>query len=137
MLHGDPRLVRLGAAAAAIALVAAILGCGSDGGGEDECGGFEPVRVRISEQSFEPDGEPYFVWVWNEQRDCGFSYRFRPSLGTAYGGTCVLELNEYSGDYPFNDRLIIIPRIVGGTCSDLGELWHTGLEPPAYAVVLN
>ena len=139
MLHRIP-LAQLGAGIAAIALVAAALACGSDSVSEDKCEGFEPVRVRITEELFEPDGEPYFFWVWNERRTCGFSYRLQPGIGTADGGICVIELNEQSEhppDWPFGDRLIIRPTVVGGTCSDFGQLWHTGVEPPVNMPVIN
>ncbi len=140
MLHGTSRRVRLGAGMAAVALIATALGCGSDGGNEDKCEGFEPVKLRITEELFEPDGEPYFVWVWNEQRTCGYSYMLRPGIGTAGGGICVIELNElseYPPEWPFRDRLFIRPTIVGGTCSDLGQHWHTGVEPPVNMPVIN
>ena len=140
MLHGRSRRVWLGAAIAVIALIATVTGCGSDGGGEDKCEGFAPVRLRITEELFEPDGEPYFVWVWNERRTCGYSYMLRPGIGTAGGGICVIELNEQSEfppDWPIGDRLIISPTVVGGTCSDLGRRWHTGVEPPINMPVIN
>lgn len=138
MSHRAP-LARVGAGIAAIALVAAVLGCGQGerARGEVKCEGFEPVRVRITEDLFKPYQDPYFVWVWNERRTCGFSYLFSPSIGTANGGTCVLELAEYTrDDWPF-DKLFILPTAIGGSCSDLGQHWHTGLEPPIGAVVLN
>ena len=118
-----------------------VLGCAQDGGegavSEAKCEGFEPIRLQVTEDLFEPDSQPYLAWVWNERRTCGYGYLVRPSLGTAGGGTCVLELSEAPADWPFRDRLIILPKVIAGSCTDFGEQLQTGVEPPIGAVVLN
>lgn len=141
MLQGAS-LARLGAGFAAIALAAAVLGCGPDepeigARGRIICEDFEPVRVRLTEELFRPDWEPYYVWVWNKRRTCGFSYRFDAGIGLANGGACVIDLREDPRDWPFEDRLFIRPALLSGTCPDLGQHWHTGIEPPPSFVVVN